>query len=374
MADSNKTLYFSCQSGISGDMTVAALLDLGLDRGEFEKQLASLGLDGYRIEISRRDCGGINACDFNVVPTRHEHVHRHLKDIESIILGSGLTAEVKDLAMRIFGRLAAAEAKVHGVSVEEVHFHEVGAVDSIVDIVSASICLIMIGAQRTVCSPVPTGSGYVQCAHGLIPVPAPATVELLKGAPVYQSDVEGELVTPTGAAIIQTVAGAYGPLPRMRLDAAGYGAGKKKFKRPNVLRVFLGTDVSSADAPQTEDLLVLETNIDDMNPEIYSYLMPELLEQGALDVHLTNVLMKKGRPGVLLSVLCRPETELKLEAMIFAETTTLGIRQRAVSRCYLERRPATVETRFGPVKIKEVFRDGKLVRRACEYEECRRIA
>jgi uncharacterized protein (TIGR00299 family) protein len=274
--------------------------------------------------------------------------------------------------MRIFSRLAAAEAKVHGTSIEEVHFHEVGAVDSIVDIVSASICLNMIGADEIVCSRIPTGTGFVKCAHGLLPVPAPATAELLKGAPVYQTDIEGELVTPTGAAIVQTVCHRFGPMPAMRLEATGYGAGKKQFERPNVLRVFLGTEVAFDD--ESEDLLILETNIDDMNPEVYSYLFPKILDNGALDVYITQVLMKKGRPGVLLTVLCRPEHEQKLEDILFSETTTLGIRQRAVSRRCLERRSATVETRFGPVRTKEILRDGKLVRRLCEYEECRRIA
>jgi len=355
-------------------MTVAALLDLGIDRGEFERRLASLGLEGYEIEIGRRESSGIDACDFNVVLTRHEHAHRHLSDIESIIRGSGLPPQVQDTSMRIFLRLAEAEAKVHGISVEKVHFHEVGAVDSIVDIVSASICLDMIGAHEIVCSHIPLGTGFVKCAHGLLPVPVPATVELLKGAPVYQTDIEGELVTPPGAAIVRTVAQTFGPLPHMRLEATGYGTGKKKFERPNVLRVFLGTAAHTAFDVKTEDLVVLETNIDDMNPEIYSYLLPKILERGARDAYLTSVLMKKGRPGTLLTVLCLPGTETELEELLFAETTTLGIRRSIVSRCSLERREATVDTRFGSVRTKEVFRGGRLVKRLCEYEECRRIA
>ena len=374
MTNHRKVLYFSSQSGISGDMTVAALLDLGLDQDEFKRQLESLGLEGYRIEISRRESSGLDACDFNVIQTRHEHAHRHLSDIESIIRGSGLSADVQETAMRIFSRLAAAEAKVHGTSIEKVHFHEVGAVDSIVDIVSAAICLTMIGADEIFCSPIPTGTGFVKCAHGVLPVPAPATVELLKGASVYQSDIEGELVTPTGAAIIQTVGNGFGPMPNIQLEAAGYGAGKKSFERPNVLRVFLGTAVRNDAGYTDEDLLVLETNIDDMNPEMYSYIFPKILENGALDVYMTNIMMKKGRPGVLLSVLCRPEVEKTIKEILFLETTTLGIRQRAVSRSFVDRRSSTVDTRFGPVRVKEILSHGKLVRRMCEYEECRRIA
>lgn len=387
MNSPRKILYFNSQSGISGDMTVAALLDLGLDQNEFKRQLGLLKLEGYRVEIGRRNSSGIDACDFDVIQTKEEHAHRHLSDIEAIIRGSDLPERVQDTSMKIFSRLAAAEAKVHGSSIEEVHFHEVGAIDSIVDIVSAAICLAMIDADEIVCSPIPVGTGFVKCAHGLLPVPAPATAELLKGAPVYQSDIEGEIVTPTGAAIIQTMGERFGPMPAIELESTGYGAGKKQFERPNILRVFVGAEVAAegakADtagagahpgAPETEDLLLLETNIDDMNPEIYSYLFPKLLENGALDVYLTNVLMKKGRPGALLTVLCRPELAGKLGEILFAETTTLGIRQRTVSRFCLERRASTVETRFGPVQTKEMLRHGKLIRRMCEYEECRRIA
>ncbi len=387
MNSPRKILYFNCQSGISGDMTVAALLDLGLDQNEFKRRLGSLNLEGYRVEIGRRDSSGIDACDFDVIQTKEEHAHRHLSDIEAIIRGSDLPERVQDTSMKIFTRLAAAEAKVHGSSIEEVHFHEVGAIDSIVDIVSASICLQMIDADEIVCSPIPVGTGFVKCAHGLLPVPAPATAELLKGAPVYQSDIEGEIVTPTGAAIIQTMGDRFGPMPPIELEATGYGAGKKQFERPNILRVFAGAEVAAEDAKaeiadagahpgshEAEDLLLLETNIDDMNPEIYSYLFPKLLDNGALDVYLTNVLMKKGRPGALLTVLCGPELAGKLGEILFAETTTLGIRRRAVSRFCLERRASMVETRFGKVQTKEMLRHGKLIRRMCEYEECRRIA
>jgi uncharacterized protein (TIGR00299 family) protein len=367
-----KILYFSCQSGISGDMTVAALLDLGLDKDDFLRRLDALALDGYAVDIGRRNAGAIDACDFSVNLTKHEHVHRNLGDIEKIISESGLAEQTKDLSLRIFRRLADAEAEVHGVPVEEIHFHEVGAIDSIVDIVGAAICMTMIGADEVVASPVPFGTGHVKSAHGPLPVPVPATVEILKGAPVYQTEIKGELVTPTGAAIVRTLADRFGPMPSFELEATGYGAGKKKFEIPNALRVFLGRSAVSEE--QGEEIEVLETNIDDMNPEIYSYLVPLLIERGALDAFLTTVSMKKGRPAVLVTVLCRPEDRHALESILFSETTTLGIRSYSARRSCLKREIVTIDTRFGPVKAKAAYSGGRRIRIACEYEECRRIA
>lgn len=353
----NRLLYFDCPSGISGDMTVAALLDIGLDHDEFKRQLALLELPGYEIEIGRRDNGGIEGCDFTVVLTGKEHAHRNLTDIEQIVRSSSLQESIQQLSMSIFHHLAEAEAAVHGVPVEEIHFHEVGAIDSIVDIVAAAICIEMLEIDDIQASPIPFGTGYVKCAHGLLPVPVPATVEILKGVPVYQTDIKGELVTPTGAAIVRTLAGHFGNLPAMEISATGYGAGKKQFDRPNLLRVFLGNAASTNDSDE-EDLVVLETNIDDMSPEVYSYLLPILLERGALDTFVTQVIMKKGRPGILLSVLCRSEHQTMMEKIIFRETTTLGIRKQLVRRRCLPRQIITIDSHFGKIRLKQYTRTG----------------
>jgi len=340
----SKIMYFSCQSGISGDMTIGAFL-----------------------------VSGIAATDFKVVLTDHEAHHRNLRTIEGIIEKSRLSDGVKELSKKIFHCLAEAEAKVHNLPIEQIHFHEVGAVDSIVDIVGTVICISLLEVDEIVSSPLSLGRGFVRCAHGLLPVPAPATVEILKGVPVYSKGIEGELVTPTGAAIIRTLVEDYSDMPPMTLEKIGYGAGKKEFAIPNLLRVFLGQR-NVSEEQREEPLISLETNIDDMNPEIYSYLIPLLMERGALDAHLTNIIMKKGRPAVMLSVLCQPENWYELEELIFAETTTLGVRRKTVQRRCLERKILTVETIFGPVRAKAVYQKGRLLRLIPEYEECRQIA
>jgi uncharacterized protein (TIGR00299 family) protein len=365
-----KTLFFQCQSGISGDMTIGALLDLGIDTQEFESQLALLPLEGYNIEIGKRDINGIQATDFHVHIDDSGHEHRNLSDIINIISSSGLSRVVQNLSTEIFRTIAEAEARVHGKPVDEIHFHEVGAVDSIVDIVGAAVCVELLKVSAVMSSPLPMGSGHTRCAHGIIPVPAPATVEILKGVPVYSAGIEGELVTPTGAAIIRQLADEFGPMPAMKLEKVGYGAGKKTFSIPNILRVFLGETTKE----QIDELVLLETNIDDLNPETYSYLIPLLLERGARDAYLTHLIMKKGRPAVMLSVLCGKNDTRRMEDLIFRETTTLGIRRQTVQRRSLDRRSLSLDTRWGKVKVKAAYLDGRLLRFSPEYEECRRLA
>ncbi len=262
---------------------------------------------------------------------------------------------------------------VHNLPIEEVHFHEVGAVDSIVDIVGTAICMFMLKADSIYSSPLHLGSGFVKCSHGLIPVPAPATVEILKGIPVYSTGIQGELVTPTGAAIVKTLATQFTNLPAMKIEKTGYGTGKKSYGIPNALRVFFGQEISLKQL-QPEELYLLETNIDDMSPEIYSFLFPLLFKKGALDVYLTNIIMKKGRPAVMLSVLCEPKNQAGLKNIIFMETTTLGIRQRIIRRDSLERKTITLDTGFGRIKAKAAFKDGRILRLSPEYEECKRVA
>ncbi len=370
----SRLLYLDCQSGISGDMTIGALLDLGIDRDEFVRQLEQLELKGYELRITGKKVNGISATDFKVIVTDEGPHHPvNLTAIERIIEESGLSDQVKRLSKKIFRCIAEAEMRVHDLPLEEVHFHEVGAVDSIVDIVGTALCVSMLQVNRIYASPIHLGSGFIECAHGVIPVPAPATVEILKGVPVYSTGIQGELVTPTGAAIVKSLAERFSSLPPMKIEKTGYGTGKKSYDIPNVLRIFLGKEISF-EGLQPEELLLLETNIDDMSPEIYSFLFPLLFDKGALDVYLTNIIMKKGRPALMLSVLCRPENQAELEHLIFAETTTLGIRRQIIQRHCLEREIITLDTRFGKVSAKAVFRDGRLIRLSPEYEECKRVA
>ncbi|KPJ82924.1 MAG: hypothetical protein AMS17_18375 [Spirochaetes bacterium DG_61] len=371
-----KTLYFDCQFGISGDMTVGAMLDLGLDRELFLTKLQKLKLEGYRIEIVRKEVNSISGTDFKVIldhgPGKH-HPHRNLHNIEVIIEQSALEDGIKDLSKRIFRTIAKAEATVHCKELQEINFHEVGALDSILDIVGTAICISMLKVDHIYASPLHLGRGFIECDHGQLPVPAPATVEILKGVPVYSTGIQGEQVTPTGAAIIKCLAEGFKPLPPIRLEKIGYGMGKRDYGRFNVLRVFIGEETQLS-TYHSEQLILLETNIDDMNPEIYSYLFPLLLEQGALDVFLSQIIMKKGRPGVMLSVLADVHLRPKMEELIFRETTTLGIRQYHVSRTSLERKTISYTSQFGTVKVKVIYRNGKMYRAIPEYEECRRIA
>lgn len=370
-----KTLYFDCFAGASGDMILGALIDAGVTPEAFTRQLSLLGVTGYTIDFETVDRSGISAT-FARVQTPHEHSHRHLSDILKIIYQSRLSDNVKDRAAKIFSRLAEAEARVHNEPLEQVHFHEVGALDAIIDVVGGAICFELLGIERFVSSPLHVGSGTVNMAHGRFPVPPPAVAELLKGVPFYSTDIVGELLTPTGAAIVTTVCSGYGPIPQLKLEHTGYGAGTREYERfPNALRVLVGEDQSSSVAKfGDERLWMLETNMDDISPQILGHVMERAFALGALDCYFTSVQMKKNRPGVLLSILCREEQRAMLSELLFSETTTLGIRAYEVERQALERSIVTVETQYGPIDVKVAQLNGHIVKEMPEFEQCRQAA
>lgn len=365
-------IYFDCYAGISGDMTVGALLDLGVPLEHLQAELAKLDLppDSYALSASRTERRHVSGLRFDVAVHDH-HTHRHYAGIDAMIAASGLSDQVKERARAIFRRLAEAEALVHGVAMEEVHFHEVGAVDSIVDIVATAICLEYLAVKAVYAAALPLGGGFVETAHGRLPVPAPATAELLKGLAVHGQCGEGERVTPTGAAILAALATSSGTRPAMTLSRVGSGAGGKDFSDcPNILRAFLGRQQSG----EAQQVIVAETNIDDSTPEVLGYVMERLLEAGALDVFFTPVQMKKNRPATLLSFLCRPDQLETLSSLVLTETSAIGLRHYPVSRVTLERRIEQRETCFGPLRFKLVYDQGTLLRTSPEYEECRRVA
>lgn len=436
--------YLECFSGVSGDMFLGALIDVGVPPPVLEETVAALGV-GARLEISRVVRSGISATKVDVwvdgerdlpreeywakqsqnaapapahanhghehphhqehhhehehrhgdehhhdheasqgvAPTPHGHSHEHshshgrgLTEIREIIGKAGISYTAKKTAIAIFEALGTAEAKIHATSVDEVHFHEVGAVDAMVDIVCAAVGAEALGVDQIICSPLNVGGGSVQCAHGTFPVPAPATVELLKDAPVYSSGVQAELVTPTGAAIVKTLVKRFAAFPEMKIEKSGYGAGTREFPGlPNVVRLTIGESASTLAAKTaSETVAVLEANIDDLNPQVFGYVMDRLLEEGALDVFGMPVQMKKNRPGTLLTVLCKPEDASKLTQLIFTETTTLGVRRRDEMRQTLARRWENVRTQWGDVRIKIASMNGCITNYAPEYEDCRRIA
>jgi len=373
----NKILYFDCFAGISGDMTVGALLDLGADEKELMRSLDMLHLHGYRIEIKKALKNGISGTDFNVIieeehshHSHHDHHHhsRNFSDISGLINSSPLDSFVKELSLKIFREIAEAESKIHAKSIDEVHFHEVGAIDSIVDIVAAAVCLNMLKPDKIISSPLNLGEGTVECAHGVFPVPAPATAEILKGIPVYSSGIKKEMTTPTGAAIIKCIAEDFSSFPAMKIASTGYGLGKRNLEVPNVLRLVMGeTEISGKK-------VMIETNIDDMSGEIFSYLVPRLFEHGALDVFITPVIMKKGRPGHVLSVMCEDTQVNPLEEIIFSETTTFGTRRYEVDRTELERTVSKVNTSYGEISVKNAYSNGKFLKFSPEYDECAEAA
>jgi len=366
--------YFDCFAGISGDMTLGALLAAGADPERLRKGLAGLGVGGYRIEVGRKITGHIEATDVRVVlDDHHHHQRRRLQEILETIRKADLSERVKQTAERIFRRLADAEGRVHGSSPEEVHFHEVGGVDAIVDIVGAAICLEMLGSPKVVASPMPTFHGYVTGAHGVFPLPAPATAEILRGVPWRKLDIEGELVTPTGAAIIRELASGFGPLPAMTIVSIGYGAGKSAIGIPNALRVILGEESASVGSGP-EGVTVIETSIDDLNPQFYETAMERLFAAGALDVFMSPIQMKKNRPGTLLSVICDPDRAEAIAAVVLAETSTFGVRISRWERICLDRRWEEVVTAFGKIRIKIGERDGRVITASPEYEDCKRAA
>ena len=366
-----KLAYLDCASGISGDMTLGALVDAGVDLAELNAAVGSLGLPGCRLIARQVKKRGFRATQVTV-EYRAEDVHRNLGDIVRMINGARLNDRQKDLARRIFTRLAEAEAKVHGTTIEEVHFHEIGAADSVADVVGAAVGLDLLGVDRVVASPVPTGTGTIRIAHGLSSIPAPATAELLRGIPLAESSIPHELTTPTGAAILATVVDSFGPLPAMKIDRIGCGAGKRDLEeQSNLLRLFVG---SRSEAGDVQQVWVLETNLDDISGELIGYCTLRLWEAGALDVYTAAIQMKKSRPGVKLSVLCREGDVASIETIIFEETTTLGVRRWPVNRHVLVRQPHQVQTPWGPIDGKVAWLTGRQPRFAPEFESCRRVA
>ena len=419
--------YLDCFSGMSGDMFLGALIDAGVSPDVLEKTIAALNV-GARLEISRVIRSGITATKVDVfvngekelpreefwaqgehslahphdhehehssgdahahphshsptgsragAPALHEHGHgRSLKEIQKIIAAAAISESAKKRALDIFAALGAAEAKIHNEEIESVHFHEVGAVDAMIDIVGAAVGVEALDVEEIVCSPLNVGGGTVKCAHGVFPVPAPATVELLQGAPVYSSGIQAELLTPTGAAIVKTLASRFGAFPEMKIAKSGYGAGTRDFPgHANVVRLTIGEAIPALAAKTSQETIaVLEANLDDLNPQVFGYVMDRLLEEGALDVFGMPVQMKKNRPGTLLTVLCKPEDAAKLTQLVFTETTTLGVRQRLEQRQVLARRWVTVPTPWGDVRMKIASMNGTVTNYAPEYEDCRRIA
>ena len=365
-----KTLYFDCFAGASGDMILGAMVGAGVD-GEFlRQQLSLLRVSGFSIDFETVNRSGLSAT-YARVEIAHEHRHRSLADIKEIIHGSDLSDSVKQRAVQIFTRLGEAEARVHNEPIEKVHFHEVGALDAIVDVVGAAICFDALQIDRFISSPLHVGSGIVKMAHGQFPVPPPAVTELLKGVPFYATEIKGELLTPTGAAIITSVCSEYRPIPQMKTEATGYGAGTREYQDfPNVLRVLVGETDGAAD----ERLWMLETNLDDLSPQIVGHVMERVLELGALDCFFTPVQMKKNRPGVLLSVLCGAGEKEAVMRLLFTETTTLGVRSYEVSRRALSRSVVQVETQYGPIDVKVAHLDGRVVNEMPEFEQCREAA
>jgi pyridinium-3,5-bisthiocarboxylic acid mononucleotide nickel chelatase len=371
-----RTLYFDCFAGASGDMILGALVAAGVDERALREQLGQLSVKGFSVEFEKVDRSGIT-CTYAKVKTNPEHVHRHLGDVLKIIYESQLGERVKERAARIFSRLAEAEAKVHDQPIEKIHFHEVGALDAIVDVVGAAICFELLAIDHFVCSPLHVGSGTVEMAHGRFPIPPPAVAELLKDAPVYATDIKGELVTPTGAAIIATVCDEFGPLPALKLEHTGYGAGSRTYEKfPNALRVVIGEQQPQLETLNSkhETLLMLETNIDDLSPQVFGHVMDRALELGALDCYFTPIQMKKNRPGVLLSVLCGAEQKDAISEMLFAETTTLGIRSYAVERRALQRQVVKVETQYGAIDVKVARMNGHVVNEMPEFDQVQAAA
>ena len=403
--------YLECFSGISGDMFLGALVDAGVPLELLKNTVAALGVDAS-LELSRVERSGISAVKLDVIAAgekelpreefwekqahaehthqhdhdhsghEHEHSHEHhephrgLKEIREIIGRAEISAGAKERALKIFEVLGAAEAKVHNTDVEHVHFHEVGAIDAIVDITCAAVGAEALAVDEIICSPLNVGGGTVKCAHGTFPIPAPATLEILRNAPIYSGEIQKELVTPTGAAIVSVLASRFSKFPRIRANKIGYGAGSRNFQDfPNVLRITIGETLEehSSLIPE-EPITILEANVDDMTPQLFGYVMDRSLGDGALDVFATSVQMKKSRPGMLLTVLCRPEDAQHLTRLLFAETTTLGVRIREEKRARLARRHLTVNTRWGEVRMKVANLNGSVSNYAPEYEDCRRIA
>lgn len=366
--------YFDCFAGASGDMILGALLDAGLSVEVLNDKLSALGIPYGAIgsdKVTRKGIGGTRA---NVILEEKAQPHRHLKDIEDIINSSRLDPAVKEKSIRIFQKLAEAEAAVHRTSPDKIHFHEVGALDAVVDIVGAVIGITEFGIEEIYCSPIHVGSGTVTCAHGVLPVPAPATLELIRNIPVYSKGIDGELLTPTGAAILTTFAHGFGPMPEMTIQSIGYGAGKSDYDIPNLLRVVLGEKKMLAGCFEYDRIAVIETVIDDMNPQMYDYIFEKMSAINALDIYLTPVHMKKSRPGTLLTVLCTQDKIHDIAEFLMRETTSIGMRWRMEDRIKADREIITFDTPLGAARVKIARIGEDSVNFSPEYEDCKAIA
>ena len=371
-----KIAYFDCFSGASGDMILGALMDAGLPLEKLKAELAKLKLSHFDLEVEKVAKKGIAGSQAVVMieEDHHHHHHRHLSDIRTIIENSDLEGGIKEKSIAIFTRLAEAEAKVHNTTPDHIHFHEVGAMDAIIDVVGSVAGLAALGIEKIVCSALHVGAGTVECAHGTLPVPAPATTELIQGRPIYSTGVLGELLTPTGAAILTTLASEFGPMPAMTLEKTGYGAGNADISIPNLLRISIGEAAEGVKGLESERVAVMETSIDDMNPQIYDYLMEKLLHMGVMDVFLVPLHMKKNRPGVLLTVLCKMEMMDQIIEFLISETTTIGVRWRIDNRKTAHREIRMGKTTYGDVGFKVAKMGDRTVNVSPEYEDCKRVA
>ena len=371
-----KIAYFDCFSGASGDMILGALMDAGLPLEKLKAELAKLKLSHYDLKVekvAKKSIGGSQAIVI-VEEDHHHHHHRHLSDIKTILENSDLEKGIKKKSIGIFTRLAEAEAKVHQTTIDHIHFHEVGAMDAIIDVVGSVAGLAALGIEKIVCSALHVGAGTVECAHGTLPVPAPATVELIQGKPIYSTGVQGELLTPTGAAILTTLASEFGPMPAMTLKITGYGAGNADISIPNLLRIAIGESAEEIKGLESERVAVMETSIDDMNPQIYDYLIEKMLQMGVMDVFLMPLHMKKNRPGMLLTVLCKMEMMDQITDFLIAETTTIGVRWRIDHRMKARREIRTEKTTHGDIGFKVAKIGDRTVNVSPEYEDCKRVA
>jgi len=368
-----KVLFYDCFSGISGDMNLGAMIDLGIEKNYLVNELSKLNLKGWELVAEKDQRHGIVGTKVTVRQTVHEHAHRHLSDIEKIIDDSALAVETKNLSKKIFLKIATAEAAVHGIPVNEVHFHEVGAIDSIIDIVGAAICYNALSVEGVHVSEVELGSGFVRCEHGRLPVPAPATAEIIKGIPAKTGGVDFEATTPTGAAILSVLGTDFGSVSSINIEKTAYGVGHKENPSvPNLLRVSIGE--KTADSNSGHEALLIQCNIDDMNPEFYDHISERLFKAGASDVYYSHTIMKKGRPGIVLNVICENGLADKIREIIFTESTTLGLRTFSFRKDTLAREFRNLSTKYGEVSVKHSFLNGREVSAKPEFETCRKIA
>lgn len=370
-----RILYYDCFAGISGDMNLGALIDLGVDKDYLVGELEKLNIEGFHLDIKEDQRRGITGTKAEVIIENQDNEkHRHLRHIEELVNGSTLPDRVKINALKIFDLIAVAEAKVHGISKEKVHFHEVGALDSIADIVGAAICLDYLKVDKVVSSSIQLGGGTVKCAHGIMPVPAPATALIVENIPVKTGLVNHEATTPTGAAILAATVDEFTDKIDFPITKTAYGIGNRDSEVPNVLRVYLCEDKDQTKDVSTEEAVVLESNIDDMNPEHYDFILEQLFNAGASDVWLIPIIMKKSRPAATLSILCKEELVEKMKSIVFTHSSSLGIREYKVKKNMLRREESTVEIEYGEVRVKKSYFNGKLVRSKPEFEDCKKLA